>query len=195
MSSLPEEVDPLEALYTSVMIRRTPKQVKKPADPAEGTIPVDSTYSNPDNWERRRGIALIDKESNSLIGNFSEYVHKKFPTTRKLIREHTFISIDATEICEGYLGAAVEMRLKNQHWEVEHRIVADIQLDEMAVEAPAVQLSVKTRLGAVVRYDLVHETQFASASGGTILILPAETDILAACSTDTKARVRKMLPV
>ena len=195
MTAADQDFSDLEALYTKVLLSRTPKKTKTPADPAEGTIPVDSTYTNPDNWERRRGIALIDRESQSLVGNFSEYVHKRFPTTRKLIREHTPISIDATEICDGYLGAEVEMRLRDQHWEVAHLVTVTVQLDEMMVEAPSVRLSVKTRLGAVVRYDLMDETQFASPSGNTILILPAETDILSACSVDTKIRVRKELPL
>ena len=183
--------DPLEELYTQVLLSRKTRVIRRPADPAEGTTPVDSTYSNPDNWTRTRGVALIDKETQALVGNFSEYTHNRFLSTRKLIREHLPISIDATEIVSGYLGAELEMRLRNQHWEVEQLVVADVLLDELQVEAPAVRLSVKTRLGAIVRIDLRDETQFASASGNTLLLLPAETDILSACSTDTKIRVRK----
>ena len=192
----PSHSDPLEDLYTEALLNRkirAPKQadpsIKQSLDAAAKKM--KDLYNLPENWERRRGLALLDKETHTLIGNFSEYVHKVFPSTRKLIREHLPISIDGTEMVEGYLGARLEQRIRGNTWEAEHQVTCNVLLDEFMVEAPAVRLLVKTRLGAIVRADLISDTQFASSSGNTLLMLPTETNIWEACGVDTKSQIRK----
>lgn len=187
--------DPLESLYTEAMLnsklkvrRETDPGVKNALDAAAKKM--KELYTLPENWERTRGVALIDKETSTLIGNFSEYVHKTVPHTRKLCREHLPISIDAKEVVEGYLGERIE-RLRGNSWEAEHFLTCPILLDELMVEAPLVQLQIKTRLGAIIRADLAADTQFSAQNGQMVLQLSAGTNIWEACGADTKAVVRK----
>lgn len=188
--------DPLEDLFTEALLARKIR-VKRSNDPADkhaldaAAKKMRELYTLPENWERTRGVALIDKPTQTLIGNFSEYKHKSVPNTRKLLREHNPIAINATEEVEGYLGAAFEQKLHGNGWEQEHLAVCHVLLDELMVEAPKVELNIKTRLGALVRAELVQATQFASVSGQTILLLPAGTNILEAASVDTKAAMRR----
>ena len=192
----PSFTDPLEDLFTEALLARKIR-VKRTIDPADkhaldaAAKKMRELYTLPENWERTRGIALIDKATQTLVGNFSEYKHKTIEKTRKLLREHTPIAIDATEYVEGYLGAAFEQKVRGNGWEQEHLAVCHVMLDELMVEAPKVELNIKTRLGALVRAELLQDTQFASMSGQTILSLPAGTNILEAASIDTTAAMRR----
>ncbi len=177
---------------------KNPKQ-KKGADPSFRNA-LDATakkmkelYTLPENWEAKRGIALIDKGTQTLVGNFREYVHKTLPKTRKLLREHSPLNIDLVEQVDGYLGEQIEFRLRGQTWEREVECQTDLWLDELMVGSPKVEMVVCTRLGAIVRVQLKHDTQFASQSGGTILQLPAGTNVQEQLSMDSKLHVRKQV--
>ncbi len=191
--------NPLEDLYTEALLSRKQRVKRQDHDPAlkqsldNAARKLKEMYTKPENWTRTRGIALIDRDSKVLVGNFSEYVHNKFPSTRKLLREHLPIAIDAAEECSGYIGVRMEEALRGRSWEVEHRVKAHIRLDELGLGCPDVQIMVQMRLGAPVAARLVEDTQFASHLGNTLLILPAGTDILFAASVDTKAGLRKAL--
>lgn len=188
--------DPLEELWTEVQMKRTPK-AKRPKGPSisaqveAAAQKFRQLYSNPDNWTRKRGVALVDLETGTLIGNFSEYLHNSDPHARKLIREHQPIAVEATELINGYLGAEVEARIKYVSCDAEHPLTVAVQLDELMVESPEVGLIIRTRFGGIIRADLTAETQFASGSGNLILRFAAGTNIWEACSTDTKIRIRK----
>lgn len=191
--------DPLEDLYLDAQLHQKAKKASKAADPSmrhaldAASKKMRELYTLPENWERTRGIALIDRATQILIGNFSEYKHRTIPNTRKLLREHAPIAISASEYVDGYLGVALEQRLRGNTWESEHQVRVPVLLDEMMVEAPEVTLVVRTRLGVVVRADLLQQTQFASASGQIIISLPGGTDIWMAAGADTKAAVRRQL--
>lgn len=151
-------------------------------------------YSNPDNWERVRGVALIDEQSGTLLGNFSEYRHKSVPNTWDWKREHQPIEVSGTKLVNGYLGEALEREVRGQTWTEEREVTVLVQLDELMLEAPDVKLTMRTRFGGIIQARLASDTQFASASGNEILLLPAGTDIWRATSTDTKVTIRKELP-
>lgn len=191
----------LEDLFNDAMLAqaaRNPKRAKV-ADPGlrhaldAAAKKMRELYTLPENWTRTRGVALIDRASQILVGNFSEYTHNTVPGTRKLIREHLPISIDATEVCDGYLGEQMSMRLHGRSWTEHHLLSVDVWLDGLMVGAPGVKLSVCTRLGVIVEVHLEEDVQMASANGGSILRLPAGTDIFYHLSTDTKTAVRKEL--
>lgn len=188
------DVDPLEDLFAEATAHRSTK-LRKPKSPHRKPDDLDrvrkETYTNPDNWLRVRGVALIDRETQTLIGNFSEYRHKTVLYTRKWIREHSPIEIEGTEEVEGYLGERIEQRIRNVSWGKEHQVVVGVQLDELMVGAPDVSLLVKSQFGGILRADLIAPTQFASVSGNTIIHLPAGTNIWEACSTDTKISIKK----
>lgn len=148
-------------------------------------------YTNPDNWKRTRGLVLIDKETQTVLGNYSEYRHVKDPSARKLVREHLPIDIDGQEVIEGFLGHKLESELRGISWDRELSVTAHVGLDEVQVEAPMVRLQVCILLNSIVRVHLEETTQFASASGNLLLMLGAGTNVWEACSTDTKAVLRK----
>lgn len=195
---VPEAVD-LDDLFLDAQLAQALKnpKAKKGADPSlRNALDAEAKrmkdlYALPDNWERTRGVALIDKGTQTLLGNFSEYRHRTVPKTRKLLREHTPISIDATEVVEGYLGADVEFRLKGQTWEREVDLKADIWMDELMVGAPEIKLLIKLRLGVIIRIELLQDTQFANHSGQTLLLLPAGTNIAEQLSADTRRFIRR----
>lgn len=190
---------PLEDLYTDAMLNRKIRVQRKGTDPSlrdaldAATKRMRELYTLPENWERTRGVAIIDHATHTLVGNFSEYQHRTIPSAHKWLREHTPIAINATLEMDGCLGAEWDMRLGRQSWEQEHRACLPVLLDELMVEAPAVELLLKTRLGVITRAELVGEAQFASMNGSMILRLPAGTNIWEACGTDTKSAMRKQI--
>lgn len=190
--------NPLEDLLTDALLHRKTPIRKKESDPSlrhaldAASKKMRDLYQLPENWERKRGIAIIDKSTGTLVGNFSEYIHRTVPNTRWLKREHQPIAIDGTEIHEGYLGKEMDFRVRGLSWEREISAELHILLDELMFEAPHVKVSIKTRLGVVTRLDLVEQTQLASPSGN-LLILPKDTNIWEACGVDTKAAVRRQV--
>lgn len=195
----PEDTTSLDDLFQDAVLaqaRKNPK-ARKGADPAfrnaldAAAKKMQELYTLPENWTRARGVALIEKSSATLVGNFSEYIHKTVPNTRRLVREHIPISIDATEVVEGYMGESMAMRLHGSSWSERHAATEDLLLDQLMVGAPQVQVEVCLHLGAIVRVELVQDTQLASASGATILKLPAGTDVFWQLSQDTRTVLRK----
>jgi hypothetical protein len=190
--------DPLEDLYTDAMLTRKMRVARKVADPSMRNA-LDATakkmkelYTLPENWERSRGVALIDKDSRTLIGNFSEYLHRTIAGTRKLLREHQPIAIDATEEVSGYLGEELTNRMRGHStWTEERHAILDLLLPELMVGSPEAPVKIGLYLGTVVRVDLQQETQFASMSGATVLILPAGTNVLEQLGPDGRNAVRK----
>jgi hypothetical protein len=191
-------IDPLEDLFTDAMMQKKLRVTRRVADPSmknalDATVKkMKDLYLLPENWERTRGIALIDKTTHTLIGNFSEYTHRSVPKTRKLLREHTPISIDATEIIEGYLGEELGARLRgHSKWTEERRGVMELFFPELMVGAPQVQVLIAIYLGAVVRVDLAEDMQFASMSGNTIISLPTGTNVLDHLDADGRKAARR----
>lgn len=191
----PSWENPLEDLFTEAQLAAIPTRKKGKVDPAvkplSDTEKLRKLYNDPANWTRKRGLALIDRQSQTLIGNFSEYVHNTVPNTRKLVREHQPIAIDGTEVVEGYIGAELEEAIRRQSWDKEYEVIVDLLLDELQVDAHTVPVKVFTRFGATVRVELKEYTQFASASGNLLLQFPAGTNVFPACSVDTKINLRK----
>lgn len=190
----------LDDLFTDALVTQAMKNKKQPraSDPSlknaldRETKKMREMYTKSENWQRVGGVAFIDKGTNTLVGNFSEYQHITFPHTKKWLREHTPISIDRTEVVEGYLGEQVMQRLHaHQSWTEERTGTAHMLFDEMQVEAPGIEFKALIRLGALQRVDLLQPTMFASVSGQTIIRLPEGTNVLEQLSTDSRAAVRK----
>ena len=190
---------PLEDLYTDAMLNRKMRVARRQPDPSlrnaldAASKRMHELYTLPENWERTRGVAIIDHSTHTLVGNFSEYQHRSISSAHKWIREHTPIAIAATLEMDGCLGAEWNERFGRQAWEQEHRTCLPVLLDELMVEAPSVELLLKTRLGVITRADLCTDTQFASMNGSMILRLPAGTNIWEACGVDTKAAMRRQV--
>ena len=198
---VPAYEDPLEQLFLEAQIAgQRIKKEKRHADPAQKhQVSTDSalmrnTFRDPENWERTRGIALIDKNTNTLVGNFSEYTHRFVPRTRKLLREHSPIPVDATEYCDGYLGFELTARFGEfQKWtQVKHAII-DIVLGELQLAAVTVEVEVALYLGGITRVDLNNDTQFASEDGEEVVFLPRGTNVLPHMTHECKLDVREAI--
>jgi hypothetical protein len=197
----PSFSDILEDLYTDALIqqklRRPVRKASELGDPAlrhaldAAAKRMRELYTLDENWEYTRGIALIDKDTMALVGNFREYRHKTVKGTRKLVREHTPILVDASEIVEGYLGEVWKLKLHESGWTTEHSITCGLEFPQLMMEAPEAALSVKTKLGTLVHVVLINETQFATHSGNTLLRLPAGTDIIGQLGNDCKHAIKR----
>lgn len=203
LDELDTPADPLEDLFQEAALAHAAKNPKtrKAADPSlrnaldAASKTMRELYTLPENWKRSRGVALIDKATQTLVGNFSEYVHVSLKNVRRLVREHTPIPIDATEQVEGYLGAELERRIRGNSWTTKQPMKADLWMDELMVGAPAVEVTVCLHLGAISRVELDQPTQFASVSGSTIMTLPQGTNVYEQLSTDTRSWLKKQTSV
>lgn len=191
--------DPLEDLFTDALLaeKNTPTR-KRAADPsmkdalAATSKRMKELFSLPEHWERSRGVAVIDKVSGTLIGNFSEYLHKTVRNCRKLIREHSPISVSGTEVIDGWLGE--NMAAKRNEWgtvEDVHSATVTLFFDELMVGAPEVKVVAFSYLGGIRRVELSQDTQFAGPSGNIVISLPKETNVWEAMDHASKAGLRK----
>ncbi len=166
---------------------------KKAAPPASGR----ERYTLPEFWLPGRGIALIHRETQSLIGNYQEYLHRTEKGARKLIKVDTPIEIQVKEYISGWehLGEAKEHLLEAQVWEVEREVLMDLALERLGVFAAAVALKVCLRFGSIVRVGLCDHQTFSSLDGHTILTLPRGTNCLEVMGLDAKIALRAELQV
>lgn len=176
---------------------KNPRRERKVNPALKSALPptakkMQDAYTLPENWQRGRTLALIDKGTSTLLGNFTEYLHRTIPETRKLLREHGPVEVSGSEYVEGYLGEGLSMRLRDSgSWTETREGVADLLFPELMLGAPQVRVKAHLYLGGMVRVDLGADTQFASVSGNTLLQLPAGTNVLEQLGTDSKAAVRK----
>lgn len=194
-----DEVGALEDLFAEAVKANPERKLRKAqrsADPALRQA-LDATakkmrelYTNPENWKAARGLVLIDAETQTVLGNYREYLHAT-TTARRLVRQHQPITIDGQEVVEGFLGHQLEERIRGIRWDEEREITLHVSLDEVQVEAPNARLKVCLLLHSILRAELAADTQFASSSGNVLLLLPAGTNVWEAASTDTKAAMRK----
>ena len=126
--------------------------VKPPADPS-------LLYSNPDNWVRTRGIALVHQETQTLLGNFSEYVHKSVGGCRKLLRESCPISVEAVEYVTGE-WADVGVPVKNARFDSAIKVLTCLALEQPPLRCTEVTVNVFRQGLAIVRVELAEQTTF-----------------------------------
>lgn len=201
--SLPADTvaaDPLEDLFAEAQRAHSPerklRRAARPVDPSlrdaldAAAKKMRELYTNPNNWKQGRGLVLIDKETQTVLGNYKEFLHAT-TSARKLVRAHEPIQIDAQEEVEGWLGHERAVQLHGITWDREVEVTAHVGLDEIQVDAPEVPLVICLQFNTVVRANLARDTQFASASGNILLKLTAGTDVWLAAGVDTKAAIRK----
>jgi hypothetical protein len=155
--------------------------------------PADALFQNPDNWTRTKGVALIHEDTETLLGNFSEYVHKTVPSARKLVREDSPILITATEKVTGdWWIAEREEVAPVESWHQRKEAVVHLLLEKLGVHSPATPVSVLLSYGAVARVELQVETTFAQIEGAPVqlLLLPAGTNVLPVMAMESKMEVK-----
>lgn len=152
-------------------------------------------FLDPIYWERKRGIAVVHKETNSIVGNFSEYIHTRIPGVRKLLREEAPISVSATEYVEGswWLGEGRKPEPK-QVWHEARSCIVHLVLEELKVHSPACEVTVHLSYNAIARVELALDTQFAQTEGiDKMLFLPSGTNLGEVMNLEMKMILRKEL--
>lgn len=190
-----EQQDILEdALPTLEDLFAEASPVAKPRrDPSKFPLsPSHTSYTNPENWQRTRGVAIFHKETNTLLGNFSEYKHKTAAGCRKLVRESAPIAVSGSEYVEGnwWLPSA-QMPEARKPWQETRLAMMKVHMPDLNVFAPLVELKAYLEHGGIARVELTVETQFADADGNQLLFLPAGTNILPCMTLDGKIALRQ----
>lgn len=156
--------------------------------------PAQTLYLNPDNWERTRGVALIHSETQTVLGNFSEYIHKTVPGCRKLVRESAPISISASEQVAGSWWLEDIKPEPRQVWHEQRPALIHLHLSKLSVHAPGVEVIAHLSYGSLARVELAAETQFAQeGSAPQLLTLPAGANVLEVMSGDCKTNLLQEL--
>jgi len=173
----------LDELWSEVRTT-VPKKAEKPA-------PSMNTFLNPEHWKRTKGIALIHKDTNTLLGNFSEYIHTS--GARKLVRKNAPISVSCSEYVEGswWLGESIKPEPRRD-WHETRPAILHIQLPELHLHSPACEVTAHISYGGIARVELSTDTTFAQTYGPvTLLHLPTGTNILELMSLDSKIKLRE----
>lgn len=165
------------------------KQERKAINPEKPK--PQALYADPANWTRTRGVALVHRETKTLLGNFSEYVHVSVPDCRRLVREESPISVSAIEEVSGEWGWTVPVRESPPDVSLSVReILLSVCLTAPEVNAIAA-LRVHLQGAGILRVELAEDTHFGSLD--QFLLLPAETNILPVLAHHSKMNLREAL--
>lgn len=184
-----EAEDPLEALLLDAQLSAP---ARKPKHQPGATQSTSELYMNPANWERTRGVALVHRDSNTLLGNFSEYRHLKDRSCRKLVREEQPIGVSGIEEVEGswWLGAERQAPPKRESWHEQRRALMHLHLPALQIHCPAAEIVVFMEYGSIRRAELAQQTMFASEDGTLLIELPAGLNVLEVMDHDGKVKLR-----
>lgn len=161
--------------------------IRKTSEPA--TKDTQALFRDPENWTRTRGVALVHEETQTVLGNFSEYIHKTVPGARRLVREASPISVSATERVDGSWWLGEDRKPEPPRPWHEKRIgFIHMHLDKLGVHSPACEVLVYLAYGSLGRVELAIDTQFAQEDGNNpeLLMLAAGTNVLPCMSSDCK---------
>lgn len=165
----------------------------KPAEEIDRIEPR-AIYLDPENWERTRGVALVHADTQTLLGNFSEYRHRSVVGARKLVRESAPISVSATESVSGSWWLGADRRPEPaQVWHEARRAIVHLHLSELHVHAPACEVLAHLSYGGIARVELAADTQLAQEDGHgeQLLFLPKGSNVLEVMSRDCKITLRQ----
>jgi len=160
---------------------------RKAKAPVEPPVEPQSIFANPANWTRTRGVALIQRSTQTLLGNFWEWQHRSVPDARRLVRSEDPILVEALEEIDLTLAAPSPVTPHSVETEVEFCV--PVLLETPRVFAAEVSLRVQYYDGWTAKATLTASTVFAE--GGEILSLPAGVDILPCLTRETKILLRK----
>lgn len=168
------------------------KVVRKITDEPKA-LSTQQLFADMSNYSRVCGVALIHEETETVLGNFSEYKHNTVAGCRKLLREESSISITRTERVSGSWWLGTERTPEpRKEWHEKRSAIIHLHLDKLGVHAPATEVVVHLSYGSVARVELAVETQLAAEveSDPTMLWLPARTNVLEVMSRDCKIALR-----
>ena len=193
--------DPLDALLASAKQQAYNTKVKPHGEDKRKAVikeAFSTLYTNPDNWNHTRNIALIHEAPNgvlTLLGCFHELTHKKVRGVRELKRATEPMAIDAEEIVTGtwWLSPETLQRIKAGKEEERIDLQADLQVDDLEVYALKVPIRVYLHNGVMLRIELGEKTQFVCPTNKRLVFLPAGLDVMEGLSRNTKIQIRGAL--
>lgn len=197
-------IDPLDILLSEALHEASRKKIKPLPEKSDRLDKIResfrSNYEKPENWIRTRGIALIHRDENgatTLLGNFSEFIHKKNKIARKLVREGGLLQIAAQEFVTGswWLRTDTLERMQESVDHEERDTRMDIVLGELQVFSHDVKLRIFLVRGWIARVELVEQTQFVCPTNSQFIFLPKGLDILEGMDYDSKMVLRKKMGV
>ena len=164
------------------------------------SAPSLGKYADPENWIRTQSVALIHRESQTLLGNFGAFRHLTEEGCRKLVREqHLGGAILKTELVSGdwWLAEPLEPEpppeLRTHFNTTLHVGLPGLQLH--AVRCPVV--ATLNEKGWITHIRLSLHTTFAQCGGEPQLVFfPAGTELRAemsrACKIELFRQLRKV---
>ncbi len=169
---------------------RAPRPTSRLPEPER--VEPAALFTNPANWERTRGIALIHEGTATLLGNFSEYVHKTEAGCRRLVREALPIAVAATEFTSWLPADAPAEVERAEPWHTRQTVILPLHLERLGVQTVLAEVVVCLSYGNMARAELAVDTQFFAAEGSPeqLLWLRAGVNILPVLSQDTKINLR-----
>lgn len=185
-------IDPLESLLLDALTQAKCRKTKA-GEPAPPKRPVlDSGVHNPDNWKRTRTISLIHTPSNTLLGNFVEWVYPRLPGTRKLVRVDAPTETEGLEHVTGdwWLTEPAERFAAPERWVEARECRIGISLTECGLHSPDAHVAVRLEHGYIARVELAEETRFTAPARDTFLILPCGLDVLGCMGFDSKLALK-----
>ena len=165
---------------------------RKPADDVPAPITPAAIYTNPANWKAGRCLALIDEETSTLLGLFTELLHVSIADCRRLVRATPDSKVQGVEYVKGigWLSPLPALRPTSLTREVEKVLPITLTFDFACLDDCAV-LAVVTPY-AIVSVRLAQATTFTSGNSEA-LILPANTDVWPLMIVETKRSLWKMI--
>lgn len=193
---IPKFVNPLEDLLAHALVAQTPQKRRQRHNEADRNGEFQrEIYANPDNWNRIGGVILMHQDSNTLLGNYSEYRNGIDPKARKLVHELEPIAIDKTEWVQGPQWLAYRPELESPSKTFRHvEVTVDVLLGELGVAGQGVGLMVTLiETDLIQRATLSLQTTFHAADGSVAFVLPRGLNILPGMSFDSKLALRAEL--
>lgn len=171
-------------------MKKAHKELKKASvDNTTVKAVPSSLYTDPRNWIEGRAIALISKESSTLLGVFRELLHVSVNNCRRLVRAPADTPIDAVETISGIVPSLPAIHSGSIYIPQVRRVATLLELDfgNQAIT----EVDVHFHDGGIERVVLTEDTGFSSDTG--ILELPAGTNILPMLTRESKKAVKTEL--
>lgn len=153
-------------------------------------------FTKPENWVRGHTVALIHEDTNTLLGNFTEYLHVSVAGARRLVRdESSGLTATVTESVSGSWWLAEERKPEPaQEWHTKRPAIIHAKLPNLGLHSPACEFTVHCSFEGITRAELTSETLFSALDGSEVLVtFPAGTNLLPELSLDCKVALKKEL--
>lgn len=153
------------------------RREKAKLDPLDEPPDTQGIYRNPANWVRGKGVALIHRASETLLGNFTEYRHRTVADARRLVREESPPPVQSVEYIDLDLStSAGHLPKPKRAWQTVLSLTTELRILAFQARAAHVPLAAHFGDGQLLRLELAEPTIFLA--GDSLLRLPAGTDVL-----------------